>query len=147
MNKLDYNDLIHILRIENRNNWKNEIEPYILDKNLESRTCYIDDGFKMNYNFLPEELDPNFNWKFNIDDIVTDGKNIMKITTLPELDPRKSEYDPELVLEFGNIYEIVRIDKDGNDIESEDPWAYLHQKFNQNQIHLASKEEIERLLK
>lgn len=141
-------DIIELLSVSNRSNWKELITPYILEVNMEDRISLIGKDIEDSdyFAFIPEELNPNFKWPFNVGDTVTDGKDVMIITGLPELDPRKSIlYDQDRVIEYGNRYSVVKIDKNKKDKDANNPWAYLNQKFNINQIHLATKEEIEQI--
>lgn len=122
-----------IFNNESRSRWKELITPYInyVDKD---RWSAIGNDNSL-WAFIPEELDHNYNWKFNIGDIVTDGKDIMKIVQLPILDIRR-EFNVDLVQFFGNRYTIIRLDENGEDKEKDNPTAYLHQDFNENQIWL-----------
>ena len=96
--------------------------------------------------FIPEELDPQFQWKFNVGDIVTDGEEIMKIVALPVLDPRAEEvFNPLQIEEFGNKYSIIRLNENGENKEAGDPTAYLHQAFNIDQIRLVTQEDLDRI--
>lgn len=143
----------NIFKLENRNKWFELITPHIISVDEKERLTEINiDGSSSFAAFIPEELSPNYNWKFNIGDIVTDGKDIMKIVSLPVLDPRTEslnleEYIPDKVWEYGNMYNIIRVNEQGEDIEKDDDIAYLHQNFNINQIHLASQQEIEEIFK
>jgi len=122
----------------NRENWKSQIEPYIIKTDIELRISYIteDDWFA----FLPEELDINYQWKFKVGDIVTDGDDIMVITHLPNIHPENKDYREELNQINGNTYWIIRLDKNGNDMDINDPTYYLHNYFNENQIWKVDEE-------
>jgi hypothetical protein len=145
---INYSDLMSNIfgRLDIRKNWLEMISSCILEIDRIDRTTQLNDNFDSWYAFLPEELDPEYQWPFNVGDLVTDGKYIMKIENLPALDPRAtSNYRPELVEEFGNRYYCTKIDKDGNDLEADDPVPYLHRKYNIDQIRLATQEDLDRI--
>lgn len=148
MDKLYY----EIFKLENRGKWYELLEPYIIEIDYIDRMTLLgdkdsSDDFDSSWlNFIPEELDPQFQWKFNIGDIVTDGKELMKIVALPVLDPRaENEFDPLQIDEYGNRYSIIRLNKNGENKEFDNPAAYLHQKFNINEIQLATQEDLDRI--
>ncbi len=125
-----------IITETDRSEWRSLVEPLIESVDILNRCCYIDNSI---YKFLPEELDPNYKWKFNVRDIVTDGEDIMLIVSLPKLDPRSnlditSNIEIGKVQVYGNTYGIIRLDEDGNDKNLDDHYAYLHNSFNENQL-------------
>lgn len=131
----------------NRSDWKKLIEPLIDSTIIENglRQCFIDN---MVYEFIPEELDPNFHWSFDLNDIVTDGKDIMVITNLPLLDPRSnldvtSKIEISKLQTYGNRYTVIKLDNNGNDKNLNDPYYYLHNTFNENQIWKVSDDVAE----
>lgn len=125
-----------ILTKFDRSQWRSLIEPLVESVDLDNRCCYIDDTV---YNFIPEELNPNYSWKFNLGDIVTNGKDIMVIVSLPKLDPRlnldmTSGVEISKVQVYGNTYGVIQLDENGDNKDSEDHYAYLHNSFNENQL-------------
>lgn len=151
--KLSMHDFYYkIFKLENRGKWYELLEPYIIEVDIQNRMTLIGDKDSTDefdsywMSLTPEELDPQFQWKFNIGDIVTDDVDIMKIVALPVLDPRsESTFNPLQIDEYGNRYFIMRLNKDGENKEAGDPIAYLHQKYNINQIRLATQEDIDRI--
>ena len=134
MSILVYKDLIEILN-RDRSKWIEQIQPHIVNTNQKERISILDTNFPTEeYSFLPEELDPSYQWKFNIGDKVTNGTGIMKVIGLPVLDPRNEEnFQAEAVWEFGNKYITTFIDNEGNELEDKDSDLYLHY-FNENEI-------------
>jgi len=147
--KIQLYEFIDLFRKDNRTNWLHDIQPYIIKVDYNEGRSYInfEDG-EFWVSFTPEELDSNHLWMFNIGNIVTDGKDIMKVTNYPPLHPKaESFYDPNMVIEVGNKYQVIRINEVGEDIEVKNPYAYLHQSFNEKQIHKASQQEIDEILR
>ena len=123
-----------IFDLKNRANWKEMIEPHITEIDVNERMTKLDDEW---YSFLPEELDPDFKWKFNLGDIVTDGSKILKIVHLPTLDQRSEyDFDPNHIDETGNRYFCIALNENGEELDKDNPYGYLHQKYTENQIHL-----------
>ena len=108
--------------INNRNKWYELISPLIENVNYENGCSSIGSSW---YSFTPEELDINYNWKFNIGDIVKNKNgDILKIVNLPLLDPRRSEYNNLQVQEFGNKYHV------------EDGFTMFHIDYRQDELEL-----------
>lgn len=118
-----------------REQWRLLIEPLIESINYTNRCCYIDE---MIYEFVPEELDPNYPWEFNIGDIVSDGKHTMRIQSLPLLDPRfnldiSSNIEVAKIQVYGNRYTTTLLNESE---DQNDEYLYLHNTFNENQLYL-----------
>lgn len=139
MNKKIIKEALRIFKEEERTKWFNLIKPLIKSSNHAKRTSQIGG---ITFALLPEEISMNYKWKFKIGDIVTDGKDIMKIVQLPALHPNiilpedKKQYLYLYMQTSGNTYSIIRLDENGEDKEKDDPIAYLHQEFNENEIWL-----------
>lgn len=153
----DINEKVfNLLEWDNRENWYRDIVPFITEVDYEDRqsnlsipggvsdsnSVYRFDNdiefasFNDNnwFNFVPEELDINYEWKFKVGDIVTDGEDIMVIRYLPEIHPSNKDYNKFRVTYNGNTYWIIRLDKNGNCKDIEDEVCYLHTFYTENKL-------------
>lgn len=139
-NKKNLQKIFDILDWNNRANWYNEIVPMIESVDNINRISIVSKDDKTDFYsetsfaFIPEELDVNYNWKFDIGDIVTDGNDIMVIIHLPEIHPKNNDYEKNRVMFNGNTYWIIRLDENGEDKDANDSTYYLHNFYNENQI-------------
>lgn len=135
-----HSKILGILEWSNRSNWFDQITPLIKEVDMINRKSRFseDDGTDFYtsdwFTFIPEELDINYPWKFNIGDIVTDGNDIMVVIHLPDIHPQNIDYNQLRVIDYGNKYWIIRLDENGNNKDKDDPVYYLHNSFNENQL-------------
>lgn len=133
---ISLHDFVKSFELDNRDNWYNDMLPYIIKTDDKEGYTYIrfEDGDYWAA-FLPEELKPDHQWKFKVGDLVTDGKDRLKIVAVPPLDVRRDyPYYTSSILEFGNKYAVALVDDNNEIVDNNDTYEYLHLRFNEKEL-------------